>query len=272
MAKGGTLFLDDIDDVPLAMQVKLLRAHSEPHRGTSGRHPRDWRRRARDHGNEARPPPDGRGRQVPRRPLLPPERNGNGPAAAARPSGGHPRAGRDHFLAKFSRARGLRGARPFSAVGAALVRYTWPGNVREWRIPANARSRSAPAAPRASAAWPRASCSVRRRRTAGPVAAGVPTPISLDDRLMQLKQDLIGWALKVSAGNKSRAAALLNIKRSTLGDRIARCGLSEPAKRDATLSDRGSCQSRRRSCVLAIRTASAMWSASATHEFIDTPR
>jgi DNA-binding protein Fis len=33
--------------------------------------------------------------------------------------------------------------------------------------------------------------------------------------------------LKVTDGNKSRAAALLNIKRSTLGDRIARCGLSE---------------------------------------------
>jgi hypothetical protein len=30
---------------------------------------------------------------------------------------------------------------------------------------------------------------------------------------MQLEQDLIGWALKVSAGNKSRAAALHNIKR-----------------------------------------------------------
>ena len=26
MAQGGTLFLDDIDDVPLSMQVKLLRA------------------------------------------------------------------------------------------------------------------------------------------------------------------------------------------------------------------------------------------------------
>jgi DNA-binding NtrC family response regulator len=36
---------------------------------------------------------------------------------------------------------------------------------------------------------------------------------------------LIGWALKVSHGNKSRAAELLQVKRSTLGDRIKRCAL-----------------------------------------------
>jgi len=32
----------------------------------------------------------------------------------------------------------------------------------------------------------------------------------------------------VTHGNKSKAAALLQIKRSTLGDRIVRCGLAEP--------------------------------------------
>jgi hypothetical protein len=50
-------------------------------------------------------------------------------------------------------------------------------------------------------------------------------PIALDDRLRELESNLIGWALKVSHGNKSRAAELLQIKRSTLGDRINRCGL-----------------------------------------------
>ena len=49
-----------------------------------------------------------------------------------------------------------------------------------------------------------------------------------------MESNLIGWALKVSGGNKSRAAELLQIKRSTLGDRINRCGLgalekAEPA-------------------------------------------
>ena len=48
--------------------------------------------------------------------------------------------------------------------------------------------------------------------------------MSLDDRIRELEANLIGWALQVSRGNKSRAAELLQIKRSTLGDRINRCG------------------------------------------------
>jgi DNA-binding NtrC family response regulator len=54
------------------------------------------------------------------------------------------------------------------------------------------------------------------------------TSISLDDRLKEVESNLIGWALKVADGNKSKAAELLNIKRSTLGDRIIRCGITEP--------------------------------------------
>jgi transcriptional regulator with GAF, ATPase, and Fis domain len=50
-------------------------------------------------------------------------------------------------------------------------------------------------------------------------------PISLDDRLRELEASLISWALAQSGGNKSKAAELLQIKRSTLGDRINRCGL-----------------------------------------------
>jgi len=51
------------------------------------------------------------------------------------------------------------------------------------------------------------------------------TPISLDDRLRELEASLITWALGVCRGNKSKAARLLQVKRSTLGDRINRCGL-----------------------------------------------
>lgn len=54
-------------------------------------------------------------------------------------------------------------------------------------------------------------------------------PISLDDRLRAVEASLIAWALKETHGNKSRAAALLRIKRSTLGDRINRCGLGARA-------------------------------------------
>ena len=55
--------------------------------------------------------------------------------------------------------------------------------------------------------------------------ASTAMPISLDDRLRELEASLISWALTVSRGNKSKAARLLQVKRSTLGDRINRCGL-----------------------------------------------
>jgi DNA-binding NtrC family response regulator len=54
------------------------------------------------------------------------------------------------------------------------------------------------------------------------VQVGGREPISLDGRLQELEASLIGWALKTAGGNKSRAARLLQIKRSTLGDRITR--------------------------------------------------
>src|SRR5207245_2916052 len=61
-------------------------------------------------------------------------------------------------------------------------------------------------------------------QTIGTAAAVGDAAISLDDRLKEVEANLITWALKVSGGNKSKAAELLRIKRSTLGDRITRCG------------------------------------------------
>ena len=54
----------------------------------------------------------------------------------------------------------------------------------------------------------------------------LPPSMSLDDRLMQIESQLIGWALGLTDGNKSQAAAILKIRRSTLGDRINRCRLN----------------------------------------------
>lgn len=64
-------------------------------------------------------------------------------------------------------------------------------------------------------------------------AAQPPTPPalaqlagrSLDQYLHRVEAECIAAALQVSGGNKSQAARLLGIKRSTLGDRIVRCGL-----------------------------------------------
>jgi DNA-binding NtrC family response regulator len=52
-------------------------------------------------------------------------------------------------------------------------------------------------------------------------------PISLDERLRTFEASLITRALTVSGGNKSKAARPLQVKPSTLGDRIRRCGLDK---------------------------------------------
>jgi hypothetical protein len=61
-----------------------------------------------------------------------------------------------------------------------------------------------------------------------PPAAPAPVDsasISLDARVRDLEANLIMWALKASSGNKSRAAELLQIRRTTLLYRMIRCGL-----------------------------------------------
>jgi DNA-binding NtrC family response regulator len=139
----------------------------------------------------------------------------------------------DHFLAKFARARGLDPPEISPAVRSAFTRYSWPGNVRELE---NACER---AVQLCTCGTVRTGCVASRvffgAPAPEPLERDVPaeTPVSegsaslsLDDRLHEVEANLIAWALKVSGGNKSKAAELLHIKRSTLGDRIARSAVS----------------------------------------------
>jgi DNA-binding NtrC family response regulator len=139
----------------------------------------------------------------------------------------------DHFVAKFARLRGLDPPAISPAVRAALARYSWPGNVRELR---NACER---AVQLCTCGTVRTGCVAARvffGTPAGDVpvleapseaaSAGAPPSVFLDDRLHEVEANLIAWALNASGGNKSKAAELLHVKRSTLGDRIARCGMA----------------------------------------------
>ncbi len=236
MAQGGTLFLDDIDDVPLSMQVKLLRAIQnrtvERVGGTRSINvnvrvitgsKKDLKKMVAE-GN-FREDLFYRLNVLPI--ALPPlrERREDIPLLT------------DFFFRRFAAMRGIDTPAVSPAVRYAFGRYRWPGNVRELE---NACERIVQ------------TCTCGTVRT-GCLAAGVmfgasdpaasPAPagiavsevssISLDDRLREVESNLITWALKVSGGNKSRAADLLSVKRSTLGDRIARCGIAEQPAAEA---------------------------------------
>ena len=153
-----------------------------------------------------------------------------------------------HFLERYFE-RQDRVAPPLSdGARRAFLAYDWPGNVRELEnaceraaqssscgrvgvgcVAASVlfhggteASRFAPVSESDDVASPSADVPAARRFLPDAPA------IALDEHLRRVESDLIQWALEKSGGNKSRAAALLGIKRSTLGDRITRGGLSGP--------------------------------------------
>jgi transcriptional regulator with PAS, ATPase and Fis domain len=234
LAQGGTLFLDDIDDVPLGMQVKLLRAlqNREVERvGGTRTIPVNVRIITGTKRDLRQMVAEGKFREdlyyrlnvLPI--VLPPlrERREDIPVLM------------EHFFRKFSRDRGIDVPEISPVIRSAFSRYRWPGNVRELE---NACERIIQTC---SCGTVRVGCMAASMLFAAapdkddhpPAAAEAPKSISLDDRLKEVESNLIGWALKVADGNKSKAAELLSIKRSTLGDRIARCGLVDPREAPA---------------------------------------
>jgi len=231
MADGGTIFLDDIDDVPLSMQVKLLRVlqnRTIERLGGTRTVSVNVRVIAGSKKDLKQMVVEGKFREdlfyrlnvLPV--ALPPlrERREDIPMLM------------DHFIERYFRRRGEDVPPVSEAVKQAFLRYGWPGNVRELE---NACERIAQTCTCGTVRIGCMSASILLRAGGPPpdMSALAPVtappqeaaPVSLDDRIRDLEANLIGWALKVSNGNKSRAAELLQIKRSTLGDRINRCGL-----------------------------------------------
>jgi DNA-binding NtrC family response regulator len=249
-AEGGTLFLDDIDDVPLGMQVKLLRVLQTrciERLGGTRTIPVDVRVVAGSKRDLRRMVADGSFREdlfyrlnvIPLN--LPPlrERLEDLPELAR------------HFLSRFYGRRGLDCPPISDAVMQAFLAYDWPGNVRELE---NACERMAESAHcgrigigcvAASVLFHRPLIDLDRAAGLGVAPAADPMagvsrarewepseapwnagPFALDEYLRGLEAVLIRQALSESGGNKSQAARLLGVKRSTLGDRINRCGAS----------------------------------------------
>ena len=84
LASGGTLFLDEIGDLRLELQAKLLRAIQEGEIERVGGEQADQDVVPPDRRDQRRSRARGQGRHVPRRPLLPPQRDSGAAAAAAR--------------------------------------------------------------------------------------------------------------------------------------------------------------------------------------------
>jgi DNA-binding NtrC family response regulator len=237
-AEGGFIFLDEIGDVELALQGKLLKAIEERVvRRVGGVRDRKINVRIlaatnRDLEREAE-------RDRFRKDLyfrlavillhLPPLRErGDDVLLLA-----------DHYLARFSAKYGRQVRRLSAEAQGELLRYPWPGNVRElshviergvlWSQGADLSPEhlglSQPgAAP--SPASPPPPADERRAGTpdppAGPGTSGAQPSMTLD----QWERQLLEQALRDTGGNQTRAAQKLGISRDTLRYRMKKHGIS----------------------------------------------
>jgi DNA-binding NtrC family response regulator len=235
-ADGGTIFLDDIDDVPRSVQVKLLRVVQErtiERVGGTRAIPVDVRVITGSKRSLKQLADEGQFREdlfyrlnvVPLwLPSLRERREDIVPLT-------------DHFLARFFGALRLPVPELSDVVRRTFQHYDWPGNVRELENACERIAQTCTCSKVRVGCMPASLLSQASGMSVPPHVAAANVPalprISLDGRLQEVESNLIVWALRTSHGNKSKAAELLHIKRSTLGDRIRKLGLAEAGTRDS---------------------------------------
>ena len=230
-ADGGTIFLDEINSASLDLQVKLLRVIQE-HRferlGEGSTREVDVRVIAASNRDLLAEIEAGRFREDLYWRLkvvaveLPPLRERPGDVALLA----------EHFRERYSREyqRSVEGI-DVEAL-ALLTRHTWPGNVRELE---NAIERAVLLC-RGSRLTPEDLPPELRGRGGGaePGAGSLLQGLENLTRLPPLKEALAGperqilmRALELTAGNRSQAAQMLGINRSTLFNKMRKYGLME---------------------------------------------
>ena len=221
LAEGGTLYLDDVDDIPLEQQSKLLRAIEEKVFERVGGVSLDQGRRADHRLDQAESLGEDRRGHFPRGPLLSARRAADQHSAAARAPGGRAAVGRtsaqSHCRPAIAPAEIAAGA-PCEL----LARHDWPGNVRElYHTLERAYLIGGGAITAEILATEIGGPDPNQRLPVGGFQAAI------DHAEKQLLQD----ALRNSGGNKTAAAAALGMKPSTFRDKLAKHGLGHAGQR-----------------------------------------
>ncbi|BBL70107.1 sigma-54-dependent transcriptional regulator [Methylogaea oryzae] len=227
LAGGGTIFLDEITEMPMPLQAKLLRVLQEgvvERLGSNRPMEVDVRVIAATNRNPREAIADGKLREdlyyriqvftVELPPLR--QRLEDIPSLAG------------HFLDKHSAKLGYPVPDIAPAALACLQRYPWPGNVRELE---NVMERAVVLSGGEHVDVRHLPLEIAEH---APYAAGgnaAPAPadpagLALDPAVEALEREFIGRALEQTGGNKTRAARLLEISERTLWYKLKKYGLS----------------------------------------------
>ena len=225
-ANGGTIFLDEIGNMPLALQVKLLRVLQEREFERVGGNSTvkvDVRIVAATSSNLEQMVKDGTFREDLYYRLnvipidLPPlrERREDIPLLVQR------------FIEHFCETHKLDLKTISPNVLKALMAYDWPGNVRQLE---NIVERMVALTANRPAILPADLPGEIQNRDSLNFVPLIEIPeggISFQDVVTDMERELIVQSLRRTNGNKKLAAKLLNLKRTTLIEKIKRIGLAE---------------------------------------------
>jgi DNA-binding NtrC family response regulator len=232
-ADGGTVFLDEVDEMPLEAQAKLLRVlqTGEVH-ALGARHPRDvdvrviaaTNKRLLDEVAAGRFREDLYDRLNAVQVTIPPlrERTGDIPALAR------------HLLARIAEQPGLRPLGITDSALALLVQYDWPGNVRQLQ---NALFRAAVLCEDTALTeedFPQiAALGTRQRAPATAALGGGGVTLFRPDgnlrALEEIEADVIRLAIGHYRGRMTEVARRLGIGRSTLYRKLGELGIDNAA-------------------------------------------
>ncbi|GAB4180024.1 MAG: sigma-54 dependent transcriptional regulator [Rhodocyclaceae bacterium] len=218
-AQGGTLFLDEVAELPLAMQVKLLRAIQEKRvrrLGGTGEEPADVRIISATHQNLGELVERGRFRQdlfyrinviELHMPSLS-ECREDIPLLAG------------HIIERLAREAGIAAPRLSEDALRALQDYPFPGNVRELENVIE-RALALLSGAEISAEDLRLVPASREYGERAQGAGGVP----LQEHLDRVEREAIAQALARTGGNRTAAARILGITFRSLRYRMERLGM-----------------------------------------------
>jgi DNA-binding NtrC family response regulator len=220
-AQGGTIFLDDVDDIPLDIQSKLLRVLQErkvERLGSTQSKTVDFRLLSATKKDLSKEVAEGRFRQdlFYRLHVL----HLNLPPLRERREDILPLAG--FFMKKFA-SRQSKAHRLHPNTLQLLLSHPWPGNVRELEHVIQAAMALCDGLEILPHHLPRHL--LAQREGVGLEEAELPHgPVKLDEVLAQTERRLFTWALTQANGNQTEAAHLLGIARSTFQYRWRRLG------------------------------------------------